>query len=180
VGWKLGRGEAERIGPGPAIGHLTSASEYESGAIYRAGATEALHADAEIAVEIGARLEPIACGAALEIVDLGGAGDGPEAVVAANVFHRAFALGPLDRPWPVSGVEAALVINGERRESAEAPPDLEAMLAAAAALLEAAGEELQAGDRLIMGSIVQLPIEPGDHVTADLGPLGRAELRVAA
>jgi hypothetical protein len=180
VGWKLGRGDAERIGTGPAIGHLTSASEHESGATYRARAAEALHADAEIAVEIGARREPIACGAALEIVDLGGAADGPEAVVAGNVFHRAFAMGPLDRRWPAVGVEATLIINGEDRESAEAPDDLAAVLAAAAALLDAVGEELQAGDRLVLGSIVQLPIEPGDHVAADLGPLGRAELRIAA
>jgi hypothetical protein len=36
VGWKLGMGEGERIGPGPVIGHLTSATRLEPGAAYRA------------------------------------------------------------------------------------------------------------------------------------------------
>jgi 2-keto-4-pentenoate hydratase len=41
------------------------------------------------------------------------------------------------------------------------------------------GERLEAGDRLITGSIVQLPVQPGDKVIADLGRLGRAGLTVA-
>jgi hypothetical protein len=47
----------------------------------------------------------------------------PKEVVAANVFHRAFALGPLDRPWPSNGAEGCLIVNGERRASAAAPHD---------------------------------------------------------
>jgi 2-keto-4-pentenoate hydratase len=47
-----------------------------------------------------------------------------------------------------------------------------------ATLLGAVGERLQAGDLLITGSIVQVPIEPGDEVIADLGPLGQAALTV--
>jgi 2-keto-4-pentenoate hydratase len=48
----------------------------------------------------------------------------------------------------------------------------------AAALLGAVGVRLQAGDRLITGSIVQVPIGPGDHVLADLGELGSVELTI--
>jgi hypothetical protein len=35
VGWKLGVGDSERIGEGPALGHLTSATQLEPGSMYR-------------------------------------------------------------------------------------------------------------------------------------------------
>jgi 2-keto-4-pentenoate hydratase len=50
---------------------------------------------------------------------------------------------------------------------------------AVAELLGAVGERLQADDRLITGSVVRIPIEPGDEVVADLGPLGRAAATVS-
>ena len=53
-------------------------------------------------------------------------------------------------------------------------------MAAAARLLGAMGERLEAGDRIITGSVVQVPVRPGDRVTADLGSLGRVELTVTA
>jgi 2-keto-4-pentenoate hydratase len=46
-------------------------------------------------------------------------------------------------------------------------------------LLDSAGERLQAGDSLITGSVVQIRVEPGDEVIADLGPLGRAAATVS-
>jgi 2-keto-4-pentenoate hydratase len=41
------------------------------------------------------------------------------------------------------------------------------------------GERLRAGDRLITGSVVQVPIARGDEVIADIGPLGRVKLTTA-
>jgi 2-keto-4-pentenoate hydratase len=41
-------------------------------------------------------------------------------------------------------------------------------------------EQLRAGDLVITGSVVQVPVRIGDHVAADLGELGRAALSVAA
>jgi 2-keto-4-pentenoate hydratase len=41
------------------------------------------------------------------------------------------------------------------------------------------GERLRAGDRVITGSVVQVPVRPGDEVTADLGPLGAPRLAIA-
>ena len=58
--------------------------------------------------------------------------------------------------------------------------DVAARVAAAARVLAAVGEWLQPGDRLITGSVVQVPVRPGDRVTADLGSLGRVELTVTA
>ena len=190
VGWKLGLGQRESIGDGPVIGHLTSATQLEPGAVYRCGGVTALHADAEVGLELGRDVEPDAdrhrareaiagYGAALELVDLGAPPDDPQDIVAANVFHRAFALGPLDRSWPADGVEGRLIVNGEVRASTAAAQDLAELVCRVAALLGAMGERLQAGDRMIMGSIVQLPVEAGDEVIADLGPLGRVQLGIA-
>jgi 2-keto-4-pentenoate hydratase len=190
VGWKLGLGEAERIGQGPVIGHLTSATQLDPGATYRVQGAVALTADAEVGLELGVDVDPDAdrsvaraaiggYGAALELVDLGGPPDHAEGVVAANVFHRAFALGPTDRSWPEDGVEGRLVVNGEVRASAHAAQDHAELVRSVAALLGAVGERLRAGDRVIMGSIVQLPIAAGDEVVAELGALGRVHLAIA-
>jgi 2-keto-4-pentenoate hydratase len=189
VGWKLGLGEGERIGRGPVVGHLTSATELQPGSTFRARGAVALKADAEIGLELETDLHPDAdrdaalgaiagYGAALELVDLGPPGAGPEEVIAANVYHRAFALGPLDRPWPAGGVDASLTITGERRASGAAVHDIADLVCSVAAILGFMGEGLQAGDRMIMGSIVQVSVSPGDEVIAELGALGRVQLTV--
>jgi 2-keto-4-pentenoate hydratase len=51
-------------------------------------------------------------------------------------------------------------------------------VAGVARLLGAMGEPLRPGDRIITGSIVQVPVAAGERVAADLGPLGRVELAV--
>ena len=191
VGWKLGMGEGERIGRGPVIGHLTSATQLESGAAYRTEGAVDLRADAEVALRLGADVHPgtdretagaaiAGFGAALELVDLGSPPPGDaERIVATNIWHRAFALGRLDRPPPAKGAEGRLMVNGEVRASAPLPHDLTDLVQGAATLLGAVGERLQAGDSLITGSVVQVPVEPGDDVIADLGPLHRIRLTIA-
>jgi 2-keto-4-pentenoate hydratase len=191
VGWKLGMGEAERLGAGPVIGHLTSATQLGPGAAYRAEGAVDLRADAEVALRLGADVHPgsdretagaaiAGFGAALELVDLGSPPPGDaERIVATNVWHRAFALGPLDGPPPAKGAEGRLTVNGEVRDSGPLPQDLTDLVQVVATLLGAVGERLQAGDRLITGSVVQVPVEPGDEVVADLGSLGRAAATVS-
>jgi 2-keto-4-pentenoate hydratase len=191
VGWKLGMGERERIGPGPVIGHLTSATQQAPGTAYQAEAAVDLRADAEVAVRLGADVDADAdreaisraiagYGAALELVDLGMPPDDAERIVATNIWHRAFALGPLDRPAALEGAEGRLLIDGEVRDSAPISQDFAELVGAVARLLGAVGERLQAGDHLICGSIVQVPVKSGDEVTADLGPLGRAGLKIGS
>jgi 2-keto-4-pentenoate hydratase len=172
-------GERERIGPGPVIGHLTSATQLDSEAVYRPEGAVALHADAEVALALGENGAITGYGTALELVDLGAAPDDAEGIVATNVFHRAFALGPLDRSLPANGVAGRLVVNGQLRASASASPDFAGLVASVAELLGEMGERLQPGDRLITGSVVQVPVGPGDEVAADLGELGRVELVIS-
>jgi 2-keto-4-pentenoate hydratase len=80
---------------------------------------------------------------------------------------------------PEPAVERKLVVDGDVRAVGRASDDLTKLVAQAARLLAAVGERLQAGDRIITGSIVQVPVRPGDAVVADLGPLGRARLSIA-
>jgi 2-keto-4-pentenoate hydratase len=189
VGWKLGMGDAERIGGEIAVGHLTSASVLAPGSAFVGDPMASLSVDAEVALEIGrdvgadvdqadARAAIAAYGPALEIVDLGCAGDGPEAVIAGNVFHRAVAFGAFSVDMP-EDADGRLLVNGEVRASAPAPADFADRVCAAARLLATVGEGLCAGDRLITGSVVQVAVQSGDHVVADLGPLGRVAAAIA-
>jgi 2-keto-4-pentenoate hydratase len=190
VGWKLGVGSSEQIGGQWAIGNPTSATQLESGAEYHGEDDVALHADAEVALEVGRRVAPDAdredalaavagYGTALELVDLEGASHNPEKIVADNVFHRAFALSPLDHALPSDGVRGKLLVNGAVRASGPAEQDLGELVRWVAIALEAVGERLLAGDRLITGSVVQVPVATRDVVVADLGALGCVRLAVA-
>jgi 2-keto-4-pentenoate hydratase len=179
VGWKLGVGERERIGGEIAVGHLTSATLLDPGGTYVASEDADLHADAELAVELGRDVDPgedshgalraiAAYGLALELVDLAPLPNEPDSVVTANVFHRAVAFGPMARRVSSEG-EVVLTVNGERRASGRPSHALGERLAAAARLVRAAGERLRAGDRIITGSVVQVPVGRGDEIVAELG-----------
>ena len=176
VGWKFGSGEDEQIGGDHVVGHLTRATLLEDGASYRRGGDD-LHADVEVAVELGDELAPRGYAVALEICDLGA--DGPlEEVIAGNIYHRAVAFGPMVEGLP-QNLEGALVVNGERRTVGPAPDDVVARLAGIDRVLRAVGEGLRPGDRVITGLIVNTPVASGDEVVAELGELGRVTLAIA-
>jgi 2-keto-4-pentenoate hydratase len=192
VGWKLGMGDRESIGVEIAVGYLTSATRLDADSRYVAGNPGAdLHADAELAIELGRDIPSSAdaraiegaisgYAAALEIVDLSPLPNEPDSVVAANVFHRAVAFGPSRPELPTEGVFGSLVVNDVVQARAPFRGGLIDRISTAARLLDAVGERLQAGDRIITGSIVQVPIEVGDVVLADLGALGAVQLSIGA
>ena len=176
VGWKVGRGDRERIGGEIVVGHLTSATLLEPGGSY--GSRDAdLHADAEVALELGNDGAIAGYGVALELVDLAEQGDA-EDIVAANVFHRAVAFGPV-RPSAPRDVEAVLRVNGERRDAAPVAEDFAATVPTVARILAAVDERPKPGDRIITGSIVQVPVTRGDVVAAEIGGLGSVQAAVA-
>jgi 2-keto-4-pentenoate hydratase len=190
VGWKLGIGDAERIAGEIAVGHLTSATLRATESTFHSVDAVAPHADAEIFLEIGRELPPnptadearraiSAYGGALELVDLAGAQDGPEAVIAGNIFHRAVAFGPCQPELPADGLDLRMLVNGEVRAAARATDDLAARLSAAARVLDAVHERIRTGDRVITGSVVQVAVSKRDHVVADFGPLGCVQLAIA-
>lgn len=187
MGWKLGVGAAERIGQHPAVGHLTSATQVATGRTYRPVKPLRLKAHAEVVVELGRDVDPGAevaavrdmiagFGAALEIVVLGHP-EPADAIVAKNVFHRAFALGDIRGELP-ERTTGALIVNGAPKARATVP-DLPPRVLAAAQVVARVGEKLLAGDRIITGAVVQVDVSVGDLVVAEFGPLGTATLHLA-
>lgn len=116
---------------------------------------------------------------ALEICDLQRPPDTPEAVVAANVFHRAVAFGSFRSTALPDPTIAQLIVNGQTRAAARLGLDLADRLDAATRILAAVDERLLKGDRLITGLVANAPVNDGDHVVADMGALGRVALSIS-
>jgi 2-keto-4-pentenoate hydratase len=192
VGWKLGVGRRERIGGHIAIGYLTTASllgHAETVAIAALTGGD-LHADAELCIELGTDLDHHAdsdavragiahCWPALEIVDLAPRAGEPEAVVVENVFHVAVAIGGTSIPL-MSKQEVMVYVNGELRDRAPWPTDVVDRVTAAAPIVGVTDDKLRAGDRIITGSVVQLPVTAGDQLHADFGYHGSIALNLLA
>jgi hypothetical protein len=150
----------------------------------RADRVIALHADAEVFVELARGVRPGddlggaigADGAALELVDRRPP-EGAEAIVATNVLHRAVAFGPALPAFPAGAIEGRLIVNGQQRACGPAERNYEQLLRAIT--LGAVGERLCARDRIITGAVVQVALASGDDREAELGALGRVALRIA-
>jgi 2-keto-4-pentenoate hydratase len=192
VGWKIGGNipEVDEVTAGrPAIGYLTSASLLDDGGTYRAGAAT-LHADTEVVIELGRDVGPD-CGTAaaaaaiaglgvgLELVDLGRPPSDLEGIVAANVFHRAFALGPSVPVTLTPDAEARSIVNGEVRVAGRVGGGYGETVQTVARLLDVVGERLRRGDRIFAGSVTQVEVAPGDEVTAEIDGLGRLAVAIA-
>jgi 2-oxo-3-hexenedioate decarboxylase len=171
VGWKIALGLVDGQEE-PQLGHLTSATRIEDGGTYHRGGDRELRAEAELAVVVGAGYA-----AAIELVDVGRPPSDLESIVAANVFHRAFVLGPT-RPEPPAAV--SLSVGATVHLPDQPGEDPEAAIAHAARHLAAAGERLEPGDVLLTGSRIHVPVAPGDFVELDMGSLGRLGVRVVA
>ena len=181
VGWKLGMGDRESIAGHIVVGYLTSATELDPGATYRSQPTEGLHVDVEAYVELaGATPDAIAAyGVALELVDLTPRPGEPDSIVATNIFHRAVSFAPpMGRTEPL-GAQVGLRVNGELRRTNPWPEDISERLTAAAEVLDAVGMELRAGDRIITGSIVQVPVGAGDRLAAVVEEHDAVSLEIA-
>jgi 2-keto-4-pentenoate hydratase len=132
--------------------------------------------ESEVAVEIGEDGRSIAALLpALEIADPPELDLEIEQILAGNIFHRAVAFGP--RVEATEAGPGRILVNGEEQHSVK-PQGMEQMVAAVAARLEAAGEELRPGDRVITG-VLAPPHEAsgGDIVRLELDAVGSVELR---
>jgi 2-keto-4-pentenoate hydratase len=194
VGWKMGLGvepvEA-LIGGDPVIGYLTSATVIDSGQAYSASASRELHAETELAIVVGddvagdvdldgARDAIAGCAVALELVDVAGPPHDLERIVEANVYHRAVAFGP-PRPW-IRGQRslARALVDDRPVDEANLADDYAPTVCAVARLLAAAGERVQAGDRILSGSLTHVRVTPGDRVAAIIDDLGSLEATITA
>ena len=175
IGWKVGFNVPEiqrKLGlDAPLAGFLTSDTLVQD-----SWSDYPVLVESEVGVEIGddgrsvAALMP-----ALELTDPPQLDLELEQILAGNIFHRAVAFGP--RVEAGDAGSGRILVNGEEQHAVSAGP-LEDMIDAVAARLEAAGEELRPGDRIITG-VLAPPHEaqPGDTVRLELDDVGGVELR---
>jgi 2-keto-4-pentenoate hydratase len=184
IGWKIGfnvPATQERLGiDAPLAGFLTSDTLLEDGATWSIEGEGEVIVESEVALEVGSDGRSIAAlFPALELADEPDLDLEIEQILAGNIFHRAVAFGP--RVETQEPGAARILVNGEERHTVPAERTgerLRAMVEAVAARLDAAGEQLRAGDRIITG-IIAPPHEPepGDTVRLELEELGGVELR---
>jgi 2-keto-4-pentenoate hydratase len=101
-----------------------------------------------------------------------------EAIVAANVFHRAAVLGPARSGGLPPAACARLWIDGELAEIAPVTTNIPATIAHVAGLLAGLGEQLQAGDVILAGSLTHAPLPAGGAITAEIDGIGRVQATV--
>ena len=179
VGWKVGFNVPEiqrKLGiDAPLAGFLTTDSliegEWEEYPVV---------VESEVAVEIGGDGRSIAALLpALELADPPDLELEIEQMLAGNIFHRAVAFGSrVEADEPGAG---RILVNGEEQHALSAEQtasNLGAMVEAVAARLEAAGEELRPGERIITGVLAPPHgAQEGDIVRLELEAVGSVELR---
>jgi 2-keto-4-pentenoate hydratase len=179
IGWKVGFNVPEiqtKLGiDAPLAGFLTTDSLLDN-----SWSEYPIVVESEVAVELGDDGRSIvAMLPALELADPPDLDIELEQILAGNIFHRAVAFGPrVEADAPGAG---RILVNGEEQHALSAErtgASLERMVEAVAARLEAAGEELRPGDRIITG-VLAPPYEAqeGDTVRLELDELGSVELR---
>ena len=182
VGWKIGLNvpaAQTKLGiDRSAVGHLTTGTLLGADGAHSLIGAQKPVAEPEIAIEVGPDGTIAGLAPAIEVADIDRPLEDVGQIVATNIFHRAVAIGPSVQLTSAEGIEAILTVNGDEVGSADAgATDLGAIITLVDETLRAAGESLQAGDRIIAGSLTKpAPVQPGDRAEVDLGPVGRLEV----
>ena len=200
AGWKVGltaRPLLEKLGLNSfALGFLTDRGRLGDGDRHSLGGTSVPLAEAEVALRIGtppaaepdladAERSVAAAAAAIELVDIDRPMDDPTAILAGNVYHRAFALGAWTSPDCLFGddeVELEIGIDGTTRERSawrDYAPGAGAVVRFVQSTLTALGLGLEPGDVILSGTLTRpLPIAPGNRVTVSSAYLGTIGIAV--
>lgn len=192
LGWKAGFGTAaamEKLGTsGPLAAFLTDSTLAPSGSSFDVSNWGKPVLETEVAVrlaaDVGAGLSRAeieaavgAAGAAIELVDLGEAGDDAGEILAANIFHGAVLLGdlvPLAPGASLAEVRIDVRAAGQDHALAADPAallgDLVDVLAGMADLLAESADGLRAGDVIITGAAVKpFELKGGEEVEVRVG-----------
>ena len=192
LGWKAGFGTAaafEKLGTsGPLAAPLSDATLAPSGSEFDVSDWVKPVLETEVAVRLGADVGPdrsraeieaavAAVGAAIELVDLGEAGEDAGAILAAGIFHRAVLLGelePLDSGTALADLRLDVRAGGGDHALAADPAavlgDLVDVLAQMAELLALGEDGLRAGDVIITGAAIKpFELSGGETVEVRLG-----------
>jgi 2-keto-4-pentenoate hydratase len=173
---------------GLIFGYLTSNTAMKARASFRPGTTVQLCAEVELAVVIGRDVQPdtdlemaaeavVGLAVALEIVDVDQSISMDQAV-AGNVFHRAATIGSMSSPASCQSVTAALLVDGTVRASEMVAVNPARTVQQMARLLDAFDHRLEAGNTIIGGSLIHLPVQSGQEVSAVIAGLGHIALRL--
>jgi 2-keto-4-pentenoate hydratase len=128
--------------------------------------------DLEIAAEAAARLA-----VALEIVDVD-ENISTDQAVAGNGFHRAVVIGSVSSPALWQSVTAALLVDGTVRASKMVAVNPARTVQQMALLLDVFDHRLEAGNTIIGGSLIHLPVPSGQEVSAAIDGLGHIAVRL--
>jgi 2-oxo-3-hexenedioate decarboxylase len=184
IGWKVGFNLPQfqqQLGiDAPLAGFLTTNGLLEDGAEWPLGKKGEVVVESEVAVELGDDARSIvALLPALELADPPDLSLDVDSILAGNIFHRGVAFGP--RVETNAPGAARILVNGDVQHEVDAEragASLAAMVEAVAARLEAAGERLRPGERIITGVLAPPhKAEPGDTVRLELEAPGGVELR---
>jgi 2-keto-4-pentenoate hydratase len=195
VGWKVGfnlPAVQNAFGiTAPISGFITSASVIPAGEPHSlAGAGQPM-AEPEVAIHIGAEVEPecgdaeaeaaiAAFGPAIEVADVDPTLTDLMEITAVNVFHRAVLFGEPVPDTTIDSVTARVTFNGDafgEGNPLDATLDPVAVVRVIARTIGTGGERLRPGDAIIAGTLVPPPVvSPGDELAVDLGPLGSLSL----
>ena len=176
VGWKIGFNAPamqEHLGlEHSVVGHLTTATLVGAdGAHSLAGACNL--AEPEVAIHVGPGRSIEGLSPAIEVIDMDAIPSGPDELPGAiehNIFHRAVAIGAAGEGTPG---DAKFSAGGEVATADASAVDLPATVSLVAQVLEEAGEQLEAGDRIIAGTpTAPKPVIPEARAALDLGALG--------
>ncbi len=183
IGWKIGfnlKKFQDQLGiDRPVAGFLTNDTLLEDGADWSIGGDGEVVVESEVAVELGDDARSIvALLPALELADPPDLSIELEQILAGDIFHRGVAFGP--RVETQKPGAARILVNGEVEHEIDAETAgarLEEMVGVVADRLEAAGEQLHAGDRIITG-VLAPPHKagPGDRVRLEIDGIGAVEL----
>lgn len=198
LGWKLALGPAAAREPlglaGPLVGFLTDATSIPSGGRCAIGEWAAPRLEPEIAIHLGAPVDPGAdveaaaaavagIGAAIELADVVRPASELEEVIAGDIYHRAVVLAaePQSAGLPGGPVAVDVTRDGEPLAASE---DAEAavggfagLVAYVARYLHEFGAELAPGEAIISGSTVPLiEIAPGQRIRSAVAGVGSAEV----
>lgn len=194
LGWKIGLNVPavqHHLGiDSPVVGHLTSLNELVADEVVSLRDTTSPAVEPEIAIHLDAAVPGDAdrataraaiggFGAALELVDVDLPFEDVEAILAGNVFHRGVLFGMRLHGVRAEGVTVT-VRGGEQPVSAKVSDDLVEVVRFVASFLASHGAALEAGDRIIAGSVTPpVAVTPSARTEADFGPFGRLALEFA-
>jgi 2-keto-4-pentenoate hydratase len=198
IGWKIGINlpaiQRQLDLDAPVVGYLTSATDLASGAERSLAGTTRPAVEPEVAIHLGASVAAGAdagtvrsaiagLGAAIELVDVDLPFEDLELIVAGNIFHRGVVFGPPDASragGSLEGLRVRVTRNGAEEAAAdvaEAGEDSVEVVRHVASLLAPLGVTLQAGERIIAGSLTApLPVAAGDSIEVEIEPIGSVSL----